>query len=198
MRISKQKRNQLILVALAILLVLAGLWYTLIRYQKGSLEELAGQKQAAMTKLSQIQDTFEHSRELEKAHLDVANQLALQEANMVSGDLYSGMVNFIRGFKLPYKIDIPQLTSGGVAVDESLLPKFPYKQVTLAISGTARFHELGRFVADFENKFPASRMINLELMPASSSGPQDRGTLLFTMNIVWLVKPSGARPATTP
>ena len=40
-------------------------------------------------------------------------------------------------------------------MDVNLLPNFPYKQATLTVAGTAHFHDLGRFLADFENQIPA-------------------------------------------
>jgi Tfp pilus assembly protein PilO len=197
-RISKQKQNQLILVGLAALLIVAGLWYSLIRFQQAGLQKLESSKKAGVEKLAQIQETIKNSREIEAELLVVSNKLAIRESDMASGDLYSSMVNSIRKFKVPYKVDIPQFSSGGAAVDVNLLPKFPYKQVTISISGTAHYYDLGRFVADFENQFPSSRVLNLELVPASASGPEEREKLSFRMDIVSLVKAGGTRPANTP
>lgn len=197
-RLSKDKRNQVILVALMTLLVVVGLWYSLIRYQQENLKKINDQRNVELTKLSQIQDTIKHSKELEEDLLSVSNTLATQEEDMVSGDLYSAMVNSIRKFKLRHKIEIPQFDSVGTAMDVNLLPKFPYKQVTMTISGTAHYHDLGKFIADFENQFPFSRILNLELVPASASGPEEKDKLAFRMDIVCLVHPDGSHPASTP
>ena len=196
-RISNEKRNQLILVVLVTLLVVAGLWFSLIRYQQESLQGLAAKKKVDDGKLAQIQVSINNSREIEAELLVVSNQLALQEDDMASGDLYSSMVNSIRKFKVPYKVDIPQFNPGGMA-DVNLLPKFPYKQFAISISGTAHFYDLGRFVADFENQFPGARILNLELTPASAQGPEEKDKLAFRMDIVSLVRPGGARPAHSP
>ena len=197
-RLSKDKRNQVILVALMTLLVVVGLWYSLIRYQQENLKKIDDQRNVALTKLSQIQDTIKHSKELEEDLLSVSKTLATEEEDMVSGDLYSAMVNSIRKFKLRHKIEIPQFDSAGTAVDVNLLPKFPYKQVTMTISGTAHYHDLGKFIADFEIKFPSSRILNIELVPASASGPEEKDKLAFRMDIVCLVHPDGSHPANTP
>lgn len=197
-KISKQKRTQFILVAVGTMAVVGGLWYSLIRYQQENLQKLDGQRKSAKDRLSQIQETIRNSKEIESELLVVSNKLAAQEEDMASGDLYSSMVNTIRKFKLPYKIDIPQLTSGGSQVEVNLLPKFRYKQVSLSISGTAFYFDLGRFVADFENRFPHSRVLNLDLAPASASRPEEKEKLSFRMDIVSLVKPGGPRPANTP
>ena len=197
-RLSKEKRNQVVLVSLMVVMVVAGLWYSLIRYQQQRLEKFNDQRKVAMTKSAQIEDTIRHSRDLEEELLSVSNKLAVEEEDMVSGDLYSAMVNLIRKFKLRYKIDIPQFESAGLASDVNLFAKFPYKQVSMGISGTAHFHDLGKFIADFENQFPFSRILNLELVPASVSGPEDKDKLAFRMDIVCLVHPEGSHPAITP
>ena len=197
-RLPKQKQNQVIFVGVLTLLIVAGLWYGVIRVQQDGLRKLEADKKAGANKQAQIQETIKNSREIEAELLVVSNKLAFQEEDMASGDLYSSMVSSIRKFKLPYRMDIPQFSSGGAAAEVNLLPKFPYKQVTVNISGTARYFDLGRFVADFENQFPSSRILNLELVPASSSGPDEREKLSFKMDIVSLVKGSGIRPASAP
>lgn len=197
-RIPKQKQTQLILVVLAVVILVGGLWYTVIRYQQGNLRKLEAQRNKLRTTMAQIEQSIKNSREIEAELLSVSNRLETQEDDMASGDLYSSMVNTIRRFKQPYRVDIPQLTSGGVPVNVNLLPKFPYKQVSMSISGTALYFDLGRFVADFENRFPYSRVLNLEVLPASASRLEDRERLAFRMDIVSLVKPGGPRPGTTP
>lgn len=197
-RLSKDKKNQVVVVGLIIVLVVVGLWYSLIRFQQDNLKKADAQRKVALTKLSQIQDTIQHTRELEEELLSVSNKLAAREEDMVSGDLYAAMVNSIRKFKLRYKVEIPQFESAGLATEVNLLPKFPYKQVTMSISGTAHYHDLGRFVADFENRFPSSRIVNLELVPASVAGPEEKDKLAFRMDIVCLVQPEGSRPINTP
>jgi Tfp pilus assembly protein PilO len=197
-RLPKQKQTQFILVALITLVVVGGLWYTLIRYQQGNLRKLETQRNKYKTTMAQIQETIKNSREIEGELMAVSNRLAAQEEDMASGDLYSSMVNTIRKFKQPYKVEIPQLTSGGTPVSVNLLPKFPYKQVSMSISGTATYYDLGRFVADFENRFPYSRVLNLEVVPASASRTDDREKLAFRMDIVSLVNLVGPRPASTP
>jgi Tfp pilus assembly protein PilO len=197
-RISKEKKTHLILVGLGTLIVVAGLWFNLISHQQESLQKLDAQRKSIQEKLSQIQETIRKSKETEAELIGVSNRLTAMEDDMAAGDLYSSMVNTLRKFKLSYKIEIPQLTSGGVAVDVNLLPKFPYKQVSMSISGTASYYDLGTFVADFENRFPYSRMVNLDLTPASASRPEDKFKLAFRTDIVSLVKPGGPRPANTP
>jgi hypothetical protein len=155
----------------------------------------AAKKETAEKKMSEIRDSIKNSRQIGADLLTVSNKLALQEGDMPMGDLYASMVNTLRKFKLGYKVEIPQFNSPGTAVDVTLLPKFPYKQVVMTIVGTAYYQDLGKFVADYENEFPTSRIVNLDLSPASVESPDEKEKLAFKMDIVSLVK--GSTPVAT-
>lgn len=196
-KLSPQKRNQLILVGVLSLLLVAALWYTLIRYQQNGLHRLASQREADEIRLAHIQETIKHSKQIRSDLEAVRRRLADQERFMAGGDPYSWMINFIRRFKEPYPVAIPQFSSDGEQ-PENLLPKFPYKQFSVTIGGTAYYSDLGRFVADFENRFPTCRLLNLDLAPASTSRASDNEKLAFRMNVVSLVRPPGTQVASTP
>jgi hypothetical protein len=73
-----------------------------------------------------------------------------------------------------------------------MFPKFPYKAVQFSLRGTAYFHDFGKFLADFENRFPYLRVQNLELEPAattSANNTEDAEKLSFRLEIVTLVNP---------
>lgn len=185
-RLPKQKRDQLILVCIVTLAVLAALWFLVIRSQNESLQSLHKQKTDKELKAGDMRDKVKGANAV-KAQLDeVDTKLAEKETDMVSGDYYASLVNTIRKFKLAYKLDIPQFSPAASVTDVDLLPKFPYKQVRIAISGTGYYEEIGKFIADFENDYATSRVVNLELTPAS--GPVDtKEKLTFRMEIVALV-----------
>ena len=187
-KLSKEKRNQLLLACLVIVTLMAGVYFTLIRYQQGSLASLAVQKESTETRLSEIRETIKNSKQIEAELLVVSNRLALQEEDMPSGDLYASMVGTLRKFKLGRRVDIPQFNSPGLAMEMTLLPRFPYKQVVMTVVGTAHYHDLGKFIADFENEFPAARISNLDLSPASVQSPDEKEKLSFKLDIVSLVK----------
>jgi hypothetical protein len=114
---------------------------------------------------------------------------------MVSGDPYASLVNTIRKFKLRYKLDIPQFSPATSISDVDLLPRFPYKQVKINIAGSGYYEEIGKFIADFENQYAASRILNLELAPVPGSIPENKEKLTFKMDIVSLVASGAAVPA---
>lgn len=193
-RISSQKRSQTVLAAVVALAVGVGLWSSLIRFQQQKLQALKTQTAAAERKSSQIQDALRHRAEIEAVFNAASNHLAVQEQGMASGDLYESMVETVRKLSARYSVDVPQFSAGATPAPVDLLPKFPYQQATIIIGGTAFYHDLGRFIAEFENQFPYSRVQNLELMLAPPSEKVEKEKLLFRMEIVSLIKPGSALP----
>src|SRR4051812_16920063 len=124
-RLSKQKRDQLILSAIVIVMVLVGLWFLVIRSQKEGLTSLRDQKAAKETKEGQMRDKINTSKTVETELTRVATKLTEKEETMVSGDPYASLVNTIRKFKLRYKLDIPQFSPAASIGDVDLLPRFP-------------------------------------------------------------------------
>ena len=194
MKLSKEKRNHLVLAILAVLMIVCGLWFTLIRFQQSSLARLKEDAARRRTKVNQILETIKNRDQIEAELIVVSNKLALKEEDMASGDWYSAMITAITKFKQPYQgVEIPQFTPSLAPTESNLLPKFPYKQFTVSVQGTACYNDLGQFVAEFENRFPSSRILNIELAPASSQTPGEKAKLSFKFDIVSLVKPSGPR-----
>ena len=187
-KLPKEKRNHLVLVALAALIAVAGLYFGLIRRQNESLAHLALKKDAAAKKLQVVLDAVRRADRI-KADLDDArNALAGAETDVASGVLYAWVINWLRGFKTPYKVEIPQFSQLSAPADVNLLPNFPYKQTTLTVAGTAHFHDLGRFLADLENQFPHVRLLNLSLDANAPSVTVEPETLSFKIDIVALAK----------
>ncbi len=186
--LSKEKRNQLILVLLMTACVLVGLWMGLIRFQQTKLAQLAQNKVTTEQKLEQFKQTIEMADAVEARLAESTQRLSKIEATMASGDLYSWTINTLRQFKLGYRVEIPQFSQIDGPKDMNMLAGFPYKQATMTISGTAFYSDFGRFVADFENQFPYMRVLNLSLEPSPGMTGSDRERLTFRMEISALVK----------
>jgi hypothetical protein len=82
-------------------------------------------------------------------------------------------------------VDIPDIGRPDVETMD-LLPSFPFKQVKFTITGTSYYHDLGKFIADFENTFPHIRVVNLQLQPAQAAGGDEK--ISFKMDVIALVK----------
>lgn len=189
-KLPKEKLNRLILVILATLIAIAGLYFGLIRRQNENLVRLAQQKAAAAKKLQLIREAIHRADQI-KAQLDEAKTaLTGAESDIASGDLYAWVIDWLRQYKAPYKVEIPQFSQLGAPADVNLLPRFPYKQTTLTVAGTAHYHDLGRFLSDLENQFPHVRLLNLSLDVNAISPSAETETLTFKLDIVTLAKPN--------
>jgi hypothetical protein len=188
-RLSKEKRNQLVLVGIITAIVMAGLWFGLISIQQSKVAAINRNRDAAQQKLALVRKSIQESEKLQAQVETAAAQLGKLEEGMASGDLYSWAINTLRQFKTPYKVEIPQFSKIEGPRDTTLLADYPYKQATLTIGGTAYFYDFGRFLADFENAFPYIRVQNLQLEPISAMSTTEAEKLTFRMDIIALVKP---------
>ena len=196
-KLPREKRNHLIIVAVATLVVVTALGPFrlemfgvggLISYQRRSLDHLRDKTENAKRELKRIQDAVKRAEQTE-AELAAARQsLADAETDIASGDLYSWVINTLRQFKASYKVEIPAFQPIGPTTDVSMMPNFPYKQAVLSVSGTAHFHDFGRFLADLENKFPHIRVANLGVELNLSPTAEEKETVTFHMDVVTLVK----------
>ena len=187
-KLSAEKRKQLVVVILATAVVLGGIGFGLIKHQFKTLAELKVKHEAVDKRLAEMNNMVKRSATTEAELAVTSKRLGDLEDAMASRDVYSWVVTLLRQFKQPYKnVDIPQVSRPTVG-DMDLFPKFPYKQATMRISGTAYYYDLGRFIADFENEYPYIRVLNLEVHPASASN--QRGLLSFEFDIATLVNPN--------
>jgi len=189
-KLSNDKRNRLILVILVTVVVLGGLWFGLISWQDQILRDLAVKKDAARAQLDKEDLRIKNGDRLEADVVEATKKLAELEEEMASGDPLSWFLGKMQVFKLPYKVEIPQISAPGET--KEFMAKFPYKQAVFAVGGTAYFHDLGKFIADFENHFPYFRVVNLDLTPATGGVESEREKLAFHFEIVTLVRPNSA------
>lgn len=188
-KLTKEKKKQLAGVIAGTLVILAVMVNFLIQggYQKvGALNQT---KQVAQAKLDQMQTAVKRSKEVEASWEEMQLALDEREQGMATGDLYSWMHSTLRKFQRDYKVEIPQISPVSAPTDVNLIPKFPYKQAALAIAGSAYYHDLGQFIADFENAYPLMRIVNLNLELNPAALAEERDKLAFKMEIVTLVKP---------
>ena len=188
-KLSKEKKNQLVLAAMVLAMVVGG-WYAMIyKNQTESLVTLRSKRDAARQKLVQVRKTIDSTDQIQADLAVEKQQLSKIEETMATGDLYAWAINTIREFKLTHKVEIPQYSNIDGPKEMTMLPGFPYKQATLTIAGTAQFHDFGKFVADFENQFPYMRVMNLSLEPAANLASAEKERLAFRMEVATLVKP---------
>lgn len=190
-KLPKEKRNHLVLVVIGTLAILAAIGFGLIKVQYEALGQAASKQEAARAKLKDMEDAVKRAGLVESVCNQASQLLDEKEATMAKDDLYSWMYNTIRRFQKGYgKVEIPQLSPISPPAAVNLLPDMPYKQATMQIGGTAYYHDLGQFIADFENTFPMMRVANLTVEFSQNSVQTEREKLAFKMDLVTLVKSS--------
>jgi Tfp pilus assembly protein PilO len=186
-KLSKEKRTQLTIVIAATVAVLGLIYFGLIQRQFAALDKINRAKDAADKKLLSIKTTITNTTTIGKQVVEFAAILEQTEKDMASGDLYSWTYDTIRHFKQSYRVEIPEVGQPTVG-EMDLLPSFPYKQIRFSVNGTGYYHDLGKFIAAFENNFTHARLVNLVIEPASGAEGSER--LVFRMEIIALIKPN--------
>jgi hypothetical protein len=173
-------------------IAVVAIYFVVIKAQRNSADALGNQIKEQRVKLSNAERLVASTADLNK-NLGVASQkLTAIEDGMASGDMYAWVIQTVGRFGAERKVDIPQF-SREVTTEVGLLPKFPYKAAIFNVRGSAFFHDLGQFLADFENSFPYARVQNLEFEPAGGSAAtvvSEGEKLSFRMEIVTLINPN--------
>lgn len=184
-RLPPNKRNQLIGVVIATIGLICLVYFLLISPEKGRIHDLNKQLDKETHRLQDYKLAIKQMDTTTSEVTDATQRLNQAEDDLASGDLYAWTVETIRRFKIGYhRVDIStigQPTEG----DCELISGFPYKQIRFTLTGSAYYHDMGKFIADFENTFPHCQVLNLTADP---SGTGEK--LNFRIDIVALVKPN--------
>jgi hypothetical protein len=183
------KQKQLIGVLIATVSLICVVYFLLISPQNTKNRKLAIQISEESARFQQYQQTIKKKQDTSDTLSALTEQLQSMEQDVAYGDLFAWTYDTMRRFKAAYpKLDIP--TPGQPTVgDCDLIANFPYRQIRFSLTGTSYYHDLGKFVADFENKFPHCRVLNLSADPAGG-GPGGSEKLNFHMDVVALLKPN--------
>lgn len=203
-KLSKEKQSRIALVGLCSVGISVGLYFLVVKNQLDTLAVSVSKTAEIRSKVDQANSFLKQSATLEKKLAGISDELNQREADMVPDrDTYDAMLKTIRAFEVsrtgvfPLVIDQPRTN------ELQMLPKFPYKAAIFHATGRGFYHEFGRFIADFENTFRLSQIVNLDVAPAglTSSGmggapltQTDAEILVFNFDIIVPIKPSGSFP----
>lgn len=192
--LSAEKKQHLVAVGMGTAMALAAVYFFMISPAQDALKKLGGQIAEAEKKYADADRLVKRTQAVHDEYDRLNEHLNGIEASMVSGDL----VQWIRSVELkfrtqaPYKVEIPNFPFRGQG-EMAMIPEFPYKAATYGFSGTAYYHDLGKYLADWENQFPYMRVLNLDLVPediaGGNTGGDEREKLSFNFEVSALVKP---------
>jgi hypothetical protein len=182
---NRQKKNQFLATAAGTVIVVVLLGIFLVRPQYTKLTYIKKQTADMQAHLKSIEGLIQESNASSNQLSAITATLSAQETDMATGDIYAWAVDNMRHFKSNYRVDVPEIGQPSVA-DVDLFTTFPYKQFKFSLHGAGYYHDIGKFIADLEDKFPHMRVVNLQMAPAGVDGEK----LSFSMDIVALVKSS--------
>ena len=182
---NRQKRNQLFGTAAGTAIVVCVLGFFLVRPQYTKLAYIKKQTADTQAHLKSIEGLIQQASASSNELSAATATLSAAETDMATGDIYAWAVDNMRHFKADYKVDVPEIGQPSVG-DVDLFAAFPYKQFRFSLHGSGYYHDIGKFIADLEDKFPHMRVVNLQMLPSGS----DSEKLVFSMEIVALVKSS--------
>jgi Tfp pilus assembly protein PilO len=185
-KISKEKRKQLFLALIVIIVVFVAIYMGLIQPQYQTLRQIESNRQTVESQIKNMKATIAGHGKLTNDLAQTSIDLASCETNLASGDLYAWTYDTVRKLKQGHQVEIANFGQPSLeAVD--ILPSFPYKQIRFGLNGTAFFHDLGKFIADIENTYPQMRVVRLSVEPSPESDSNIE-KLSFHMDVIVLVK----------
>lgn len=196
-RLSKEKRDRLILVIIMTIAISLGLWYGIVTTRKERLEEAKATIRTAINKLEKAKTLVKQADKAESQVSAAVDKLKAVEDSMASGvDHYTWAILLLEKARARHNVKIIEVTRP-VKGEVGMLAQFPYQAAIFTARGSGHYHDFGKFLADFENSFPYFRVQNISLSPGldSAAGPDSptgsgEENLAFRIEIVALIKPS--------
>ena len=195
--LSKDKRDRLILLIIGTIAIIVGLWYGVIRTRRERFEDSKTRRDAVIDKLEKARVRVKQAEKVEAEMEAATRKLRTIEETMAPGvNVYSWAAELLEKAKAGHEVNIIDVTRPSKG-EVGLLAQFPYEAAIFSVRGAAYYHDFGKFLADFENRFPYFRVQNLLLgtsgesslgAEASARGVEEK--LQFKMDIVTVVRPT--------
>lgn len=185
-KLSKDKRDRVILVALVSVFAMAATWILLVRSEQEKLKQMDVEARNIDEQINGTRRLISQKDEFDKRLRKVKSELDERESGMANGDRFIWFVSMLNKFKANYAVEIPQISPETIGTVE-LFPEFPYQTATFKVAGSAHFYDFGRFLRDFENQHPYFQVQNLNLEPDATPNSEK---VTFRMDVVTLIKPA--------
>ena len=167
-KLSKEKKERLILVVMGLGGLLLVLYTMVIGGQKDELLALNGKLAIVQDKLAKAERMVDNADTIETELTNLRAELkARQEFMAPQGQYYIWFFKLLDGFRQELRLepnfimDVTQPEIGTVG----MLPKFPYNAGFFGVRVSGQFQEIGRFFAELENRYPYMRIQSVRLQP---------------------------------
>jgi hypothetical protein len=190
-KITKKQRQQLSAVGVGTVAVIFALWYFVVRAQRKQLEDT---NKSCATMTAKLKNEHEMVYQAEQIGLELTNcleKLHQREAGFApEHEPYSWMRGVMDRFYLPPNRGHPYKTVANIdfkqpeITEKGVIAAFPYKWAKFHITGEGRYHDFGKFIADFENAFPYFRIQDLEVSASLPGIRTDPFTLAYSFDVI--------------
>jgi hypothetical protein len=194
-KMTKDKRDKMLLTAILALGTCACLYYLVITDMKDKITELEG-KIGDVNKDIRTSERYFKNRESYQTEMEKTRALMekRQEDMLKEGEDNYRVLNLFNKRIPDYDLWIAEFKQPQPETS-TVLPKFPFKSVSLTVALLGTYQNLGRFLADFENDFPYMRVQLVQIAPyagdsraAPEPGAADSGRLRLEFKLFVLIR----------
>ena len=172
--LSKEKKQQLILIGIMTIGIMSGLWFALISPQQKSRQQIAKKTAGIQDQVGKADKLVKKSSEIADRLSVVKTELDAKHEGMSGADPFLWFITLMNKYvtvnatKYPSLANFQTVNYTREPVEVGLLPQFPYKAVVFTVQMVGNYQDFGRFLADFENDWPYLRVQNVNLrLPAA-------------------------------
>ena len=184
----REKKSQMVLVAMIAGTVCLGLYFGVIQGQNDRIKAMNKRRDEMVEKLGKAERALKNKKALETEIAFRRQELDAIEQTMASGDLYAWIIGSMNRRASRFNLNIP--TYGRETIGEiGIVPGFPYKAATFLLRGTGSFEDLGLFISDLENDRPFYRVQNLDVSPAAATAGEPY-PVQFSFELVVPIRPT--------
>lgn len=201
-KLSKEKKDKLLLTGIGCLGVIAVLYFLVITDQKAEIAQLDSRIDALQAKRNFSEKQGKRTGEVQ-ASLEEARKILIQKQTEMPKPEEDKLwfLRIMEEMRPRYGLELEEVKNP-LPYEPGVLPNFPFRGVSLSVSMVGNYTDFGRFLADFENRFPYMRVELMSISPdrapaaavrgietiPSVSASRDSGNLRFNFRVIALIK----------
>ncbi len=168
-KLSKERRDKLLLAGMGSLGVIAVLYFFVISSQREQIDQNQAKVAALADRVAKAEAMSRMGPSINDLLAGLKKSLDTRQDNMVlRGDPYYSFFQMMERFRKTHAVEVIDIAQPVIG-DAGLMPNFPYKAATFTVVLSAYYSDLGQFMADMENTFPYWRLVGLSIHPEGVS-----------------------------
>lgn len=210
-KLRKEQKDKITGIAIGAVLISILLWYFLIGAQHASITKLGESSREIEDKVSKAEIRLKRARMIQADLEDLRGKLGAEESQLIPSEQVSGMkwlFDTIKSFidQGSYDVSLTRIADPDINKRYLILPKMDYSAVSYTVELRGYFHELGKFIANFENQFPYMSIHRVQISPLATpssggaaasevaddiSSAAEREKLTAILRVTLVFKPAG-------